>query len=310
MAHETLFPEGTTFLFRMSSREERALTLEISLLHDPMLHDPMFEAVRVLAPFFAFYFLPCFFVLLFVNYARLPRRHDPPLLLPRNPPAPHPPHFSPCAFAPPTLRSISLCTQNVHDLVVEIPAFRTFSALARSATSSPTFSVFLQLVKLRLALSRKSPAGLPKSVASAALQALRENSLLDRSTRMSDGSERTLGFVIAVVYRAIESHSRRKDLERRLAEEIVDGAGFCVRGRVGRVINALRGGFGIIENEFDVDMATFRTSFVERVVSNKALKTRRAKEKSAIEVLDEFGVFDATRRKEWIEQALERGSNA
>ena len=217
------------------------------------------------------------------------------------------------AFNPPPfaasylLRSIALSTENVHEPLVEAPAFRTFASLANEAFSSPTFSVLLQLKKLRQAIARK-PAGLPASVSVVALQVLSDFPTLRRMI-YNEGNEDSFEFVIAVVYRTVESHKKRKDLERRLAEELAEGVGYCLKGKVGRVLNSLRG-YGVIEGELDLanelDIANFHTAFVERVISPAiSLTSKKAKEKASNEVLDEFGIFDLKLRKEWVEQALE-----
>lgn len=129
-----------------------------------------------------------------------------------------------------------------------------------------------------------------------------ESWTLDRTIRV-EGVERTFGFVVAVVYRTIESHVRRKDLERRLAEELSEGVGFCARGKVGRVINSLRG-YGVIEGEMEIE--TFHSAFVKRVISPAiSFRTKRGREKAANDTLDDFGIFDAKMRSEWVEQACE-----
>ena len=77
----------------------------------------------------------------------------------------------------------------------------------------------------------------------------------------------------------------REELVRRLAEELAEGAGSCEAGKVGRLINSLRG---------FVDVGSHNLGVGETLMA-RVLQLRRANE-----VLDEFGVV-GNDRASWIE---------
>ena len=84
-------------------------------------------------------------------------------------------------------------------------------------------------------------------------------------------------------------------MTRRLAEEIHEGVGMCNGGKIGRLINALRGfvniGGELVEEGKSVG---FQEAFSTRVVN--ADLTKEQKIQAANSVFDEYGIVDKVRR--------------
>lgn len=99
--------------------------------------------------------------------------------------------------------------------------------------------------------------------------------------------------------------TRQKDtteLTRRLAEEIAEGAGVCPGGKIGRLVNALRG-FVNIGGELVEEGSSqrFQDAFAQRVMSSSSSFLNAEQRKlAAISVLDEYGIQGPVRQS-WLD---------
>ena len=98
----------------------------------------------------------------------------------------------------------------------------------------------------------------------------------------------------------ITRHKDTTELTRRLAEEIAEGAGVCPGGKIGRLVNALRG-FVNIGGEMVEEGSSqrFQDAFAQRVISSAYLNSEQRKQ-AAISVLDEFGIQGPVRQS-WLD---------
>ena len=89
-------------------------------------------------------------------------------------------------------------------------------------------------------------------------------------------------------------------MTRRLAEEIAEGVGVCPGGKIGRLVNALRG-FVNIGGELVEEGSSqrFQDAFTQQVVRNVNLNPEQRR-LAAISVLDEYGIQGPTRQS-WLD---------
>ena len=104
--------------------------------------------------------------------------------------------------------------------------------------------------------------------------------------------------VLVSVWIVIRGHKDRDEMTKRLAEEVAEGVGMCAGGRVGRLINSLRG-FMDIGGQTVVDSSELmQAAFSRRVLKEGLSQEQRLEEAEA--VLKEFGVIGEN-REAWLE---------
>ena len=102
----------------------------------------------------------------------------------------------------------------------------------------------------------------------------------------------------------ITRHKDTTELTRRLAEEIAEGAGVCPGGKIGRLVNALRG-FVNIGGELVEEGSSqrFQDAFAQRVMgssSSSSFLNAEQRKLAAISVLDEYGIQGPVRQS-WLD---------
>ena len=130
---------------------------------------------------------------------------------------------------------------NVHAEAVEQPAFKTVDELLqRSLPRGMRPDDMIREIKQQISRTDllRSPVKLKHEAQQGALAVLNSPPHLHVRCPKS-GNE--FSRVMVAVYNVIRSHKDKDELIRRLAEEIHEGNGECPTGRLGRLVNALRG---------------------------------------------------------------------
>jgi hypothetical protein len=104
--------------------------------------------------------------------------------------------------------------------------------------------------------------------------------------------------VLAAVWNIITKHKDTVEMTRRLAEEISEGVAMCPGGKIGRLVNALRGFVDIGGELVESDRSqAFQEAFRLRVINSDLNSSQRLQ--AANSVLDEFGI-QGPKRQEWL----------
>ena len=130
---------------------------------------------------------------------------------------------------------------NVHAEAVEQPAFKTVDELMQRPLPRG-MSLGDMIRELRQQISRadltRPPVKLRHNAQQGAL------AVLDSPAHLKvrcDATGKSFEVAVAAVWNVARVHKDKDELIRRLAEEIHEGNGQCTTGRVGRLVNALRG---------------------------------------------------------------------
>lgn len=185
--------------------------------------------------------------------------------------------------------------QSVHSGVVEHAAMRSIDDLERRLpTDVPRLE--RMLVKEAIEDINACPEGLPKNVCDAAVKVLKDHTAMKRTIGPNNKNFRR---VLAAVYFVIRTHDHRASMVRRLAEEIFEGLGMCSGGRIGRLINALRGFINIAFHVVDSDTQVSVSDRISSMLLVNAHKSQEEKLFLARAILDECGV-NSTDRDIWL----------
>ena len=150
------------------------------------------------------------------------------------------------AQAPPpnaekNLGSLANFKHNVHDAAVEGVAIKTVEDLLRRPLP-PRMTRTSMIQELEQQLSRREltrrPVELNYVAQQSALRILLNPHYLAATCKKSG---RVFRDVLVAIYNVARSHKDRDEILRRMAEEMHEGDGECATGRVGRMVNALRG---------------------------------------------------------------------
>ena len=150
------------------------------------------------------------------------------------------------AQAPPpnagkNLGSLANFKHNVHDAAVEGVAIKTVEDLLRRPLP-PRMTRTSMIQELEQQLSRREltrrPVELRYDAQQSALKILRNPHYLAAKCQKTG---RIFRDVVVAIYNVARSHKDRDEILRRMAEEMFEGYGECATGRVGRMVNALRG---------------------------------------------------------------------
>jgi len=105
--------------------------------------------------------------------------------------------------------------------------------------------------------------------------------------------------VLSATWNVILRHKDKVEMTRRLAEEISESDGVCAGGRIGRLINSLRGFVDVGIESADGASEAFRAEFGRRVLElpeDTPLATRKAEAEA---VLSQYGI-QGKARSDWI----------
>lgn len=185
------------------------------------------------------------------------------------------------------LRNFTGHAQNVHDAAVQNPAMNTFTELrVRAIRDRVDDQMWCEEARVAI---QASPAGLRLSDRNQAISILTNNADMSMEVRGTPFRN-----YVAVVWNVIRGHRQRADMIRRLAEELSEGRGVCALGRVGRLINALRGFIDVGVHIADTHEG-LPEAFSRRVLNSPLLTSNEAKRAMAETVLNEYGVVGEAR---------------
>ena len=204
-----------------------------------------------------------------------------------------------------SLNELASFSQNVHDDSVEQPSITVLNQLQQRAVCECIDEK--RWHREILTAIRALPTGTGTGADSSGLSAIDQNKAIAVLTNHTVMSISIRGYsyrnYIAVVWNVIRGHHQRSELTRRLAEEIAEGQDTCARGKINRLVNALRGYVDIGVDIADEHIG-LSDAFLERVISNTSLKTYIAKTIMAETVLNEYGVV-GEERNEWLNALYE-----
>jgi hypothetical protein len=191
------------------------------------------------------------------------------------------------------LRDLASHSQNVHSAAVEGAANQSIAEIL--AIPLPPGTNVDNMVEFAKEAISRCPAGLNPATARAAIAELSNRAILEATYNRFVYKN-----VLAAVWSIICKHKDSQDIIRRLAEEVHEGVGMCNGGKIGRLVNSLRGFVNVGGQYAESGMGeAFQHAFTHRVVNNHSL-TPQQRIEAAISVLDEFGI-QGELRQNWLE---------
>ena len=152
-------------------------------------------------------------------------------------------------------------------------------------------------LKAEISRVRGWPTSLKPKVATAALKVLQQK---PQTLRMIEFKGKDFLNTLVSVWILIRSHKDKDEMTKRIAEEVAEGVGMCAGGRVGRLINSLRGfvdiGGQVVNEEASGEL--MQAAFVSRALKDGLTPAQRRAE--AEKVLNEFGVI-GEKRQDWLQ---------
>jgi len=190
------------------------------------------------------------------------------------------------------LRNLASHSENVHNAAVEQVAIESIDELVnRPLLDGQSIDSVIEEAK---ALLMYQPAGLPMEIA---LKAIEE--LNDQNTLQCRFKGKSFRVVFAAVWNIASRHKDRAEIMRRVAEEVAEGADQCNGGKIGRLVNSLRGFINIGNQLTETGTGeAFQNAFSARVLRMGLSDEERRNE--AVVVLDEYGITGKV-RDDWLE---------
>lgn len=187
------------------------------------------------------------------------------------------------------LRGLAAHGQNVHAAVIEGQAIKTMDDLV-STPLPPGMSVLDMIENCKQCVSFLQPQN---EITLRACDELGSNELLD----IEHGGY-SFRQVLVGVWNMTIRHKDKVEMTKRLCEEMFEGIGTCPGGRIGRLVNALRGFVDVGIARGDGSTNEMQLAFSRRVL-NAEFASKADQLAEANVVLDEFGIR-GEQRQGWL----------